>query len=320
MDDWYFDSNTNIITKAIKYLSSFRKRLTVISSIKNRDIVWIEYELFPYFGSFAERYLKRKGIPIVFDYDDAIFHNYDNHKWIFIRMLFGSKIKRLLQMSAGVITGSPYLTEYAKKFNKHIIEIPTSLNLSQYFLNEPLIDKVRSDIFVIGWLGSKSTSVNLILIRDAIKDFTANVKAELWLMGFDETKRDLWKGLPVRFFNWTTETEKSFLASIDVGIMPLLDTPFRHGKCGFKLIQYMAMGKPTISTPMEANIKIDKAKINYFANNQKEWEESFRYIYKNLSMYNFSLNREIVAEFYNSTVNEAAYRILFEKLIKKTEN
>jgi hypothetical protein len=37
-------------------------------------------------------------------------------------------------------------------------------------------------------------------------------------------------------------------------------------------------------------------------------------------MYNFSLNREIVAEFYNSTVNEAAYRILFEKLIKKTEN
>jgi glycosyltransferase involved in cell wall biosynthesis len=291
--------------------------LNVLKAIDNQDIVWIEYELFPYLGSFAESRLKKKGIPFIMDYDDAIFHRYDSHKLLFIKILFRSKIDKLLSIAAMVITGSPYLTTYSKHLNNNTIEIPTSINASQYLLNEAPYSNAHKDIFIIGWLGSKTTSVNLTLIRDAFKDFIEDVKAELWLMGYDETQREFWKGLPVKFFEWSADKEKSFLISINVGVMPLFDTPFNRGKCGFKLIQYMAMGKPTISTPLEANIMIDKAKVNYFATNRREWLKSFRLVFGERGKGEYEVNREVVSKFYNSAVNEEKYRILFDSFLIK---
>jgi glycosyltransferase involved in cell wall biosynthesis len=43
-----------------------------------------------------------------------------------------------------------------------------------------------------------------------------------------------------------TEAE---LSSSDIGIMPLKHTMFENGKCGFKLIQYMASGLPVVASP-----------------------------------------------------------------------
>jgi glycosyltransferase involved in cell wall biosynthesis len=52
---------------------------------------------------------------------------------------------------------------------------------------------------------------------------------------------------------WSGETEADELADFDVGLMPLEDSPAARGKCGFKLIEYMAMGKPVIASAVGAN-------------------------------------------------------------------
>ena len=78
-------------------------------------------------------------------------------------------------------------------------------------------------------------------------------------------------GLHYTIYDWEEETEVRYLKTCDVGIMPLSDEPFNRGKCGFKLIQYMACGLPTISTPMEANVKINRDGNNLFATTPEEW-------------------------------------------------
>ena len=57
-----------------------------------------------------------------------------------------------------------------------------------------------------------------------------------------------------------------------IGIMPLKEGPWFEGKCGFKLIQYLACGIPTIASPVGVNSKIVHHNENGFiAADKKEW-------------------------------------------------
>lgn len=314
LGDWYFCGGNHLLRKFFLLCKSFLKRYILLRKITPNDIVWIEYELFPYLGTQNEKMLKKKGIPFILDYDDAIFHHYDNHPNFLVRKLLGKKIRSLVKLANFVITGSPYLTNYVKLAQPRTIEIPTSINPMEYDLTISRFEKEKKGIFIVGWLGSYSTSFNLTLIVEAFASFSKKYQAELWLMGFDERMVEMWEGLPVRFFKWGADVEKRFLNTIDVGVMPLVDLPFAHGKCGFKLIQYMAMGKPTISTPMEANLKIDRERINFFASTTKEWEEAFETIAKVGTGTSYNGNRKVVEEFYNIHRNGNVYLDLFKRI------
>jgi glycosyltransferase involved in cell wall biosynthesis len=58
------------------------------------------------------------------------------------------------------------------------------------------------------------------------------------------------------FVRWRPETEIEDLARIDIGVMPLPDGPFERGKCAYKLIQYMALGRPGVASPIGANCEV----------------------------------------------------------------
>ena len=111
---------------------SYLKRFFQVLFLKKYDIVFIEYELFPYLPFWFEKLLLRNKKNIVFDYDDAIFHNYDKSKNAFIRWLCGNKIYKLVGFAELVITGSPYLTKTLSPCAKKVVEIATSITLSKY--------------------------------------------------------------------------------------------------------------------------------------------------------------------------------------------
>ena len=58
------------------------------------------------------------------------------------------------------------------------------------------------------------------------------------------------------FVRWRPETEVEDLARIDIGVMPLPDGPYERGKCAFKLLQYMALGRPGVASPVGANVEV----------------------------------------------------------------
>src|SRR5204863_2488648 len=51
-------------------------------------------------------------------------------------------------------------------------------------------------------------------------------------------------------------SELEDLGRIDVGLMPLPDSPFAGGKCAYKLIQYMALARPGVASPVGANREV----------------------------------------------------------------
>ena len=71
--------------------------------------------------------------------------------------------------------------------------------------------------------------------------------------------------------DWKLETEAELIRGFDVGIMPLHDSPWEQGKCGYKLIQYMASGKPVIASPVGVNVEIVSPDVGLLAEDEDAW-------------------------------------------------
>jgi len=281
-----------------------------MSKPKKKDIVFIEYELIPYFFAWAELYLKLRGIKYIVDYDDAIFHNYDESNNVFIRLLLKNKIPKVMKSANHIITGSPYLTEFASKYSKRVTEIPTCVFINKY----DNVERSNPDnSFVIGWIGSKTTSCNLLIIKDALERFRQRYQdVIIRLVGVDMITAKVLNVDPVA---WTEQNEFQLLNSFQVGIMPLIDNNFNRGKCGFKLIQYMACGKPTISTPLNANIKINRNKKNLHATTNDEWYQALEEVYTHREYFNEvgKNNKDDVAKYYSAEMMQTIYISIFKQ-------
>jgi glycosyltransferase involved in cell wall biosynthesis len=276
------------------------------------DIAFIQYELFPFVPAFFESYLKKKGVKLIFDFDDAFFHSYDDFKGNMYFNALRKKYASIIGIADHVITGSPYLSSFALTLSSAVTEIPTCVAT----VNDTVVSETGSDhLFTVGWIGSSSTSKYIDLIEKPLKEFLRNYSSKLILIGYSGVAFQ--NQHKVQLIDWSDNNEHLFLPKIDVGIMPLTDDKWSRGKCGFKLIQYMSYGKPTISTPLEANKKIDGSSGNLFASSELEWFEALSSVYQNTDNYRLigTININRVAQTYLLDVVIPKYESIFKNCL-----
>jgi glycosyltransferase involved in cell wall biosynthesis len=254
-------------------LHAFLRRLVALVAARRYDLVAIEYELLPYFPALPERWLGWLRVPYVVDYDDALFHQYDQHTNWWVRRLLGKKIARVMRGAQLVTAGNAYLADYASRAGALRVEIiPTVIDLERY--PRTLATRPPDAVFTIGWIGSPSTSSYLQAIAPALTEVCAGGRGRVRLIGSGPV--DL-PGVPVDVLPWNEATEVDMLHQFDVGIMPLPNEPWERGKCGFKLIQYMACGLPVVASPVGVNTEIVEHGVNGFlAETTDEWVQALR--------------------------------------------
>jgi glycosyltransferase involved in cell wall biosynthesis len=232
---------------------------------------WIEKELLPYLPAWFERLLLRGSGPVVFDYDDAAFHNYDLHRSRAVRLLLGGKIDRLMARADLVTVGNEYLADRARAAGSARVEIvPTVIDLDRYELVDD--DARRHRPVVVGWIGSPGSQRYLAGIQAPLSRLIGRGVVRCRLVG--ATPAAAWEA-GVESVPWTEDSEVQQIRTFDIGVMPLPDEPWARGKCAYKLIQYMACGIPVVASPVGANRDVVRHGVNgLLAQGEREWEDA----------------------------------------------
>lgn len=251
-------------------LQAYWRRVCTLMLRHSFDVVWIEKEALPWFPAWVERWLLR-GVFYILDYDDAIFHNYDQHSSAWIRWFLGRRIDRLMAGASFVIAGNAYLAKRAYEAGAARVEIlPTVIDLDRYAVESTL--PPAGEPLRIVWIGSPGTVHYLTMLREPLAVLSQKFAFKLRVIGGGAI--DL-PGVDVEFVQWTEATEMALIQACDIGVMPLLDSPWEQGKCGYKLIQYMACGLPVVASPVGMNKDIVRVGENGFlAGSNSEWVDT----------------------------------------------
>lgn len=232
--------------------AAYARRLGDLLRARRYDLVWLEKEALPWLPAWVERALLG-GVPYVMDLDDAWYHRYGLHRSGLVRGVLGGKLEALAGKARLVVAGNDHLADWARASGaRDVLVLPTVIDLERYPPQPPPQKLPAGRPFTVGWMGSPSSAPYLDLVAPALAGLAG--RARLLLVGAHGAEpAGLPAGLPVEHAAWSEDGEAALLARFDAGIMPLLDGPWERGKCGYKLIQYMAAGRPVVASPVGVN-------------------------------------------------------------------
>jgi len=252
--------------KAVAVLDGLGRRIADTVRVTRHDVVVLYREAFPIGPAIIERLVERR-MPVVYDFDDAIFlGDTSRANRMFSALKQPRKVEQIVAGAAATTVSNEWLAAWARDHSSRVVVIPPTVDLTQHRpMARPPGTRVR-----IGWSGSPTTAAHLHTIDGALRRVLASREVELVVVGAPDY------GLPgaanVVVRRWSPAAEVADLASFDIGVMPLPDDAWSRGKAGMKALLSMAMATPVVVSPIGANTDIVQDGVNgRHAGNEDEW-------------------------------------------------
>jgi glycosyltransferase involved in cell wall biosynthesis len=247
-------------------LAGALRRLHDTALARQYDLVLVHRESLPVGPAWVERVLRGLRVPYAFDFDDAIYLGAASPANRRVAWLKGAeKTIGVVRGAALVLAGNQHLADWARGHTSRVAVIPTTIDTSSYLPSpEASRDSVR-----IGWTGSMSTIAHLEPLAPVLRDLQREHRVRIRVIGHPPFQIP---GAEIESLPWRAETELEDLRPVDIGVMPLPDDEWARGKCGLKALQYMALGIPTVLSPVGVNVTIAKGGAAVLASTTEEWK------------------------------------------------
>ncbi|MDQ7064910.1 MAG: glycosyltransferase family 4 protein [candidate division KSB1 bacterium] len=244
----------------------FIKLLTMphrLNRAKTADIAIVQRNLFGKFYTF-ESFVPN---PKLLDIDDAVWLNQAKN--------YSFKIAKHFD---GVIAGNKNIAKHFEKYGVRTWIVPTAVDTQRF---RPILSKKQKEEIIVGWMGTKDNLYVLRKVERPIKNLMKKYKDVKLLICSDS--RPQFNDIPdsrYLYIPWSSKIEVDVLNMIDIGIMPLDDTEWNRHKCSYKMLLYMAVGKPVVVSPIGMNNEIlNQGSVGFGPRSESEWFDSLQWLY-----------------------------------------
>ena len=257
-----------LLLEALPIQSGFR-RISNLLAGKRAEIVILQRKLLP---AWQLAILRRNAKCLVYDIDDALFRRdsfTQKGQQSDSRL---SRFRGVVRAANAVLAGNAYLAQFAAAYvdpgRVHVV--PTCVEPSWY----PLAGHRRSGSWArLVWIGQRSMLPSLGAMDEqltAVGRRLPNVSLRVICDSLPQIS-----GLRTELRPWSSATETRELADADIGISWLCDDQWAQGKCGLKILQYMAAGLPVVANSVGIHRKmIVDGESGFLADSPEEWAEA----------------------------------------------
>lgn len=297
--------------KGWSMIRSFMKRWGLLTKLHRFDCIFIHREAAmigpPLFEFIIAKVLRKK---YIYDFDDAIWlPNYSQSNAKFHRLKAYGKVKKIIRWADQVVVGNAFLAAYASKYNQNVQVIPTTIDLEHV---HNAVTSHQKDVIRIGWTGSHTTMEYLPLLVPALQELEKSYPIRFRVISNHppDIQLDCLEYVP-----WNKETEIEDLAAIHIGVMPLKDSVWAQGKCGFKGLQYMALQIPSVMSAVGVNPEIvEDGKNGFLVAAPEDWYRVLKSLIEDLELRKTVgiAGHQTVKDRYSVAANTPKYIALFK--------
>jgi glycosyltransferase involved in cell wall biosynthesis len=206
---------------------------------------------------------------VIYDVDDAIWLSGRQTAGHPLGVLKGTarKVRWLTGRADEVIAGSEILAEHLGRYSSRVTVVPSMVDTDSYVVRR----HEQGAAVTLGWIGSPTTVGYLHAIGPVLERFARESRrpVELEVVGGEAPRLD---GIEILERAWSPEVEQLVLGRMDIGLMPLDDTPWSRGKCAYKALQYLAAGVPAVVADVGISARVATG-AGWVAGSQAQWLE-----------------------------------------------
>lgn len=246
-------------------------RICIGADLTHADAVILQRRLLP---AWQRRLLRRSVRRLIFDYDDAVFHRDSYSPRGIHSVRRWRRFQGTLRRCDAVVAGNGWLRDraVAAGVSAPATVIPTCVDPGRY----PRATHRSTDGNVrLVWVGSSSTLPALSHLAtplDSIGRERTDLRLRIVCDHFIKLQH-----LPIEECVWDPVTESLAVSGCDIGVSWMPDDDWSRGKCGLKVLQYMAAGLPVIANPVGVHSELVRhGETGFLAETEDEWREAVR--------------------------------------------
>ena len=199
-------------------------------------------------NTFDLKRLRQRARRLAFDFDDALPFR-DSHRGATRSRTRTRRFRAIVGAADRVYAGNNFLAALAREEGAEPVVLPTTVEVGA----GPPPAEPGGDFALIGWIGSAAT-LPYLEARALVLSALVAAGRRFRLRVIADKEPVFPPGIPFELVPWTLDTWESALSATHFGLAPLPDDPWTRGKCGLKVLQMLALGRPVVASAVGVQV------------------------------------------------------------------